>query len=248
MRADLNRAECQNEALFREIQALRQGGVSHFSPEQGSQSYTLKQITLGRGTGGYDNDDCPGDEALQVVLEPRDCDGHTIKAPGELHVEALQITPEGLKTPLSAWDVPPAELRRLWRSGFISTGYFVVLPWKTWPTSEKVRVIARFTLADGRTFEADKDVTVRLAAPARRPQTPLPEPAKEAPPLLPVPHPVEPTGPEITQSWWHPEANVPAPLPPPLVWRPKPPAPLIEAVELMRPQPLGGPLGDGPGR
>src|SRR5205807_409209 len=94
MRADLNRTECQNEALLREIQALRQGGVSHFSPEQASQSYTLKQITLGRGTGGYDNDDCPGDEALQVVVEPRDCDGHTIKAPGELHVEALQITPE----------------------------------------------------------------------------------------------------------------------------------------------------------
>src|SRR6516164_5925064 len=62
LRADLAQAELQNEALLRELGALRQGAVSKISPEFAAQTYTLKQITLGRGTGGYDDDHFPGDE------------------------------------------------------------------------------------------------------------------------------------------------------------------------------------------
>jgi hypothetical protein len=200
---ELNRAACANEALVRELQAVRQGASAKLTPELASQTYTLKQINLGRGTGGYDDDHYPGDEGLQIVLEPKDCDGHTIKAPGALHVEAQEINAEGLKIPISAWDVAPEQLRRTWRNGFISTGYFVVLPWQNWPSSEKVRVTARFLLADGRLFEADKDITIRLTPAAyRKPAVPseilgtpvpalpgetvpLPMPRKEAP-LPPV--------------------------------------------------------------
>src|SRR5262249_33595246 len=98
LRDELYRQECQNEALQREMRAVRQSGSAKVTPEQASQTYTLKQITLGRGTGGYDDDMCPGDEALQVVLEPRDCDGHPIKAPGALHIDALDVSPEGIKS------------------------------------------------------------------------------------------------------------------------------------------------------
>src|SRR6516225_839710 len=175
LREELLRSECQNVALARELSTLRQSGPASLSPEQASQTYSLKQVVLGRGTGGYDSDDCPGDEALQVVLEPRDGDGHTVKAPGSLHVEALEISPEGLKIPLSAWDLSPDQVRHSWRSGLFSTGYFIVLPWKTWPSYQRVRIIARFALADGRLFETDKDVTVRLAPAAyRKPAAPSP--------------------------------------------------------------------------
>src|SRR5438046_2209270 len=98
MRAEMSQLEAQNEALLRELQAVRQSPSGRITPEQASQLYTLKQITLGRGTGGYDNDDLPGDEALQVVIEPRDGDGHTIKVPGSVHVDAFEISQEGIKT------------------------------------------------------------------------------------------------------------------------------------------------------
>jgi hypothetical protein len=199
---ELGRAACTNEALARELQAIRQSTSAQITPELASQTYTLKQITLGRGTGGYDDDHCPGDEGLQVVLEPKDCDGHTIKAPGALHIEAQEINAEGLKVPLSAWDVPPEQLRRSWRNGFISTGYFVVLPWQNWPNSEGVRVTARFLLADGRLFEADKDITVRVTPVAYRKVPaapdligkPVPAPPDEVIPL-PAPRPVDSQGP-----------------------------------------------------
>ena len=92
LRADLDRAQADNEALVRELTSIRHGSAAKITPELAAQTYTLKQITLGRGTGGVDEDACPGDEALEVVVEPRDADGHTIKAPGSVHVEALEIS------------------------------------------------------------------------------------------------------------------------------------------------------------
>lgn len=161
-RAELFNSEAYNQALQSEIRDVRKETCSKLTPERASQIYTIREVVLGRQTGGYDDDNVPGDEALQVVLEPRDPDGQAIKAPGHLRVTAMEISPEGLKTPLSTWEIPPQELRRTWRNGLLSTGYYVVLPWKNWPTSSRMRVVAQFILADGRVFEADKDVTIRL--------------------------------------------------------------------------------------
>jgi hypothetical protein len=252
MHADLARAEAQNEALVRELAAIRHGTAAKITPELASQTYTLKQITLGRGTGGMDEDDCPGDEALQVVVEPLDGDGHTIKAPGSVHVEALEITPEGLKVPLSSWELPPDQVRHTWRNGFLSTGYFIVLPWKTWPSSEKLRVIVRFTLVDGRVFEADKDVTIRPTPVARQKIAPPPSPpadggpSVEPIPVLPPPRVLDPQSSSTSQAWWltppgSPIATTAArsnAVEPAAIWRPKPGPSLAESVELLRPTAL----------
>ncbi len=180
LHSDFLRVECENEALHREIRSLRQSGP-HPTVEEASQSNTVRQIVLGRQTGGVDEDNCPGDEALSVVVEPRDGDGHALKAPGKLYVEALEINREGLKSPLGTWELSEAELRRTWRSGLLSTGYHVTLPWKNWPTSDRLRVVARLTLPDGRAFEADKDVRIRLTAAAHRKLPPAPPPALKLP-------------------------------------------------------------------
>jgi hypothetical protein len=145
---------------------------------------TVKEIVLGRQTGGYDQTCGQGDDALQVALEPRDQDGSTIKVPGYLHVDVLEILPGGSKRPLSSWEVPPSQLRHSWKNGFFGSGYFVVLPWKCWPTTEKLRVVAQFMLPDGRLFEADKDVTLHLPPLAcRKPLPPPADPVFEGPTL-----------------------------------------------------------------
>jgi hypothetical protein len=154
------RIEAHNFALQREIEAIRQG--SKISPEHAAQTFSLKRIALGRATGGVDNDNVPGDEALQVVVEPRDGDDHTIKAPGMLQIGVLEISPQGVKTPLCSWDIPPEQLRQSWKQGLLSTGYSLTLPWRVLPATEQVRVVVRFILPDNRVFEADKDIKVRL--------------------------------------------------------------------------------------
>jgi hypothetical protein len=175
LRDELHYMQACNDGLHREMRALKRLSPSNAVPEESTLIFSLKSVSLGRQTGGYDDDNCSGDEALQVVLEPHDVDNHLIKVPGTLEVWALEISPEGQKKPLCSWCVSPEQLRRTWRNGILSTGYFVVLPWRAWPGSEKLRVMIRFNLADSRSFEADKDVTVRLPALAQRKPLPAPD-------------------------------------------------------------------------
>ncbi len=191
-------------------------------PEIAAPTFGLQRIALGRGTGGYDSDNLPGDEALQVIVEPRDCDDHVVKVPGAMNISAVEINPQGLKQPLCWWSFTPEQLRPLWKQSLFSTGYTLILPWTAFPHTCTVRVVVQFKVADGRVFEADRDVKVR-------PLTNLP-PAPIVPPTptLPMPTPVQP-GP--TPSFVTPSGGV-------LRWTP---APLTDAVELGRPRPLSDP-------
>jgi hypothetical protein len=236
MRDELHRSEAFTESLRRELCALRGISTSGLTPEAASQTYGVTTITLGRGTGGYDADDLPGDEALQVMLEPKDPDGHTIKAPGTVEVQALEITKEGLKNPISSWAVSPDQLRRSWKSGLLSTGYSLILPWQVWPSTEKVRVVVRFKLDDGRLFEADKDVTVRVA----------PEHKRKMPPADAVPEPVPPpqefqppipkkyNGPSSGSGW----NDMPLSQTSGMQWHRAAASPVSGAVEMLRPNTL----------
>jgi len=215
---EMKRIEAQNDALMREIGAIRQSpppGYPPLPPPEAAPAFGLKRIALGRGTGGYDNDNLPGDEALQVVVEPRDGDDHTVKVPGSLHVTAVEIDAQGLKRPLCWWSFTPEQLRPTWKQGLLSTGYALVLPWTVFPQHDTVRVVAQFKLADGRCFEADKDVKVRLL------------------PIAPRPH----DGPAGPGPFVIPSAGVQDTSSTSLRWSPAPPG----SVRIGRPQPLSGP-------
>lgn len=166
-----------------------------FHPASTSPALPVRDIALANGTGGIDDDGLPGDEALQIVLVPRDADGSPVKTPGTLRVSAYDVTPSGLKAPIGRWEVPPDQLRKAWRNGLFSTGYFVPLQWDQLPSRGKVRLVARFTTLDGQEFETDKDVTVKPLAEAGStpsiPTTPPPSgpniPPTEVPELPPPP-------------------------------------------------------------
>jgi hypothetical protein len=232
LRDALDGCRAHNQALEIELRALR-GDACAFGPGVAPALvppvYPIRALTLGRQTGGHPSDHGLGDDALVVLAEPRDAEGHAVKVPGSaLLVQAIEITPEGLKRPLSSWEVPPAELRNTWRSGLLSCGYNLVLPWKLWPTAEKVRVVAQLRLPDGRVYEADKDVTVRPIP--HPPPAPLPAPPS-GPPILPPPAPLE--GPPL------PGSVLPVPTPEAKgsdgIWHSTPPLPL---ADILRPAAL----------
>ncbi len=140
-REEIDRCHALNDGLQAELQTLH-GDPAACPPGDSDKpafaAYPIRSLALGRQTGGRDGDACGGDEALQVVVQPLDADNQPVKAPGSLLIQALEITPAGLKQPLSSWQIPEDELRRSWRSGLLSTGYVLVLPWKVWPNSGKV--------------------------------------------------------------------------------------------------------------
>jgi hypothetical protein len=243
-RAELERSDAYNQALQAELRAVR-GEICPLPGEQPVVGYPVRALVLGRQTGGRDSDSGRGDDALQVVLEPRDPEGQSIKVPGMALVQVLEVTPEGLKRPLSTWEISPEELRKSWRSSLLGTGYFLTLPWKIPPATEKLRVVAQFRLTDGRMFEADKDVTVRLPPSPRRPMPPADDtlpPTRERdvlPPPQPVdppkPPPPDPTGPSLDPS----ARGQPSPTEPgaPVVWRAvRPPTPpVVPAAQILKP-------------
>ena len=226
-------------------------------PSTGGTVLFVQKITLGRATGGYrQNDASEADDALLVMLEPRDADDSTIKAPGSAKIEVFEVTTAGLKSFLSAWDFAPRELRRLWESPLIGgAGYRLVLPWKAYPTTERIRIVVHFTTLDGQAFEAEKEATVRLLAPSKRKQANCPPdagnpamPIVNSPPTLLAPDlAVTPTAPEgPTRAVGRPTA-VPAVRNPARAGSALPPPPMLKSEEeLPRPEPLRSPVSDPP--
>jgi hypothetical protein len=243
LREGLERSELYNQALQQELRAMR-GETCPQPGEQPAVGYPVRSLRLGRQTGSRDGDGGPCDDALQVVLEPLDPEGQSIKAPATALIEALEITPEGLKRPLSAWEIPAEQLRQSWRSGLLTTGYVLSLRWKISPSTEKLRVVAHLKLTDGRVFEADRDVTVRLPPAQRRPVV-QPMPPADPPPaapaekhVLPPPSPVDPpdAGPSVEQPVGATTAQKTSVAPP--VWRPVRQQPSAPAAQILRPTPL----------
>jgi hypothetical protein len=250
LKGELWQAEAVNQALENTVRA-QQCAQPVLRPNSGFANQ-IKDVQLGRGTGGIDEDRIPGDEGIQVVLVPRDIDGSPIKAAGNLKVIAAEITPEGLKVPLSTWDVSALQLRRSWRSGLLSTGYFVSLPWQKVPATEKLRIVAQFFPLEGGAFEAERDVTIHLLPEAQHGPGTVTAPAGLGPPTgLAPPMPLEgrpaaPPPPAPAAPTLPPPEPIPAPM------TPAPPATPTNAsrawqparsVELLPPRPVGTPPG-----
>jgi len=193
-RLALEQARNLNRAYVQQSHAGQPEAGPKVPGPQAAVYIPIKEISLARGTGGVDEDGVPGDEGLMVVVVPKDEDGTAVKVPAQLHIAAWEVTAAGLKNPIGTWTVPAEKVRPTWRSGFVSTGYFVGVPWQTYPSTEKVRVAVRLTTLDGRAFETDKDIIVKVCVPKiggvpePRP-TPVPkQPGRE--PLLPDPLPL----------------------------------------------------------
>lgn len=161
MNDELGRSRAISTSLVMENQSLR--GVPP-TPVPEPAKAPIKGIELGRGTGGVDEDRVNGDEVLQVVVEPKDVDGHTVKIPGTLHLQVYEVQSEGLKVPLCNWDIGPEQLRKAYKSGLFQSGYVLILPWKNQPSKEKLRLVAQLRLESGQAFEVEKDFKVNLPA------------------------------------------------------------------------------------
>lgn len=175
LKADAERKELLIHGLDLELERMHQAAAGRQNAGEPPVPGVVKEIVLGRLTGGFrSNPRIPFDDALQFLIEPRDMDGHSIKAPGSLHIELFEITQAGLKVPHTAFDITPRELRRSWDQPMLgSPAYRILVPMKIMPTQEKMRVVIRFTTLDGKPYEAERDFTLRLPGPGQAPKIPM---------------------------------------------------------------------------
>lgn len=191
LKAELDRKQGLLHAQDMELERLQ---LSHITGKQQGESQmpasAIQEISLGRLTGGYRiNIKQPFDDALLVNMTPKDVDGHAVKLPGSMRIEVFEVSPQGLKAPLCYWEMSHRELRRVWEQPLVGTAsYRLVLPWKMLPSTEKIKIIVRFTTLDGKMFEAEKLAELRLPAVLPRPGNPVgiqqPAPAETTPEKL----------------------------------------------------------------
>lgn len=201
------------------------------TPSAAGESVILKRIRLGRMTGGLRQDVRVGaDDALQVLIEPIDTDDHVVKVPGSARIDVFEIATNGTKTFLSQWDVSAREMRRAWDSPLIGgAAYRLTFPWKVQPTTERIRIVVKFTTLAGELFEDEKDVSITLPAVRGRtqreaPSAPMMETIIEehnVPPSLPYDLPISKKGAPTKAAPRGPLPDMKAPLtqrsaPPPM--------------------------------
>ncbi len=124
---------------------------------------TIERIQLGRYTGGIDTDDQPGHDAVRVLLEPIDRDGHAIKSAGEITVQLFDLGGGEGERLIAEKTFPVDEARAHWKSGLGTYRYSLEVPLKIPPPRKEITVRVTFTeYLTGKTFTAQKVVSVEL--------------------------------------------------------------------------------------
>ena len=116
--------------------------------------------------------------------------------------------------------------------GLLSIGYMIQLPWKTPPRIETIRVVVRFILPDGRAYEADKDLKVRLMPGAALRSESIPA---ETPNFRPTSAGSPFAAAAVQQAGLWTPSTPPNPVQSKSQWQPQP---LQDAVQLGRPLPV----------
>jgi hypothetical protein len=155
----------QHEAALARIATVEKqtGTLETLPSDRLKQLFTVHKIELGRLTGGADVDlKSPGDEALKVYLTPLDEFGQPLNATGQVTVELFDLSRER-DNRIGRWELEPQEMKESWRSLLRLNAFVLTMPWQTTPERPDLAVKVTFRdLLTGRTFEALKDVQVKL--------------------------------------------------------------------------------------
>lgn len=112
-------------------------------------------------TGGSDFDARPGDEGLNVVLEPRNASDQLVAQPGAVSVVVLDPTKSGDAARVARWDFDLSATRQKMQSASAARGIQLQLPWPASPpAAKKLHLFVRYEAADGRKLQADREIFV----------------------------------------------------------------------------------------
>lgn len=113
----------------------RQSFVPVTQPAFG-RTFTVYDVTLGRlGSANM--------QRVKLYIEPRDDDGEPIKAPGDLSIDAYDLSTSP-NTPLDHWELSAEDIRGKWRELASLHAFVIELPWNKLPRTKEIGVTVRF--------------------------------------------------------------------------------------------------------
>ena len=135
-------------------------------PQETSQSLARVQGIKFHGllTASQNADDQPGDERFHAVVHPYDAHGATVKLSGDIELEAIDLSRPPADRTIGYWSFSNDQLRDVWHSGFLATGFQFDLPWMHPPHGTQVVLRAKLSTLDGRSFETSHTLHVEPPA------------------------------------------------------------------------------------
>lgn len=126
--------------------------------------FHITGITLNRMlTGGYDLDDCFGDEGVMVVVEPRNAAGRVVNAPAQISVVLLDPALPPPAARVARWDFTADEAANHFRRTRLAKGMHFQLPWPDQlPKQQDLHLYVRAITTDGAEYRADRAVTIDI--------------------------------------------------------------------------------------
>jgi hypothetical protein len=154
------------------------------------------------GTSGVDIDSQPGDDGVQLLLEPRTAQGTIVARPGAVSVVLLDYELKGDPAArVARWDLSLAEMQALAKDSPAGEGIRLELLWPEKPPEHpRLQLVVRYETSDHQYIEARRDVVDDLrsrysqrwtprAVPAAGQPTSPPRQAAGAPPRRQLAHP-----------------------------------------------------------
>ncbi len=166
LQASLASSQSQLTIARREIDALRtqlaeSTGGGTFSPEHTAAMVKVTGIEVQPWlTGGINQDNAPGDDALIVHFMPRDAEGEVVKLPGNVTIRLTDPGADEGEQTVGSWTFTPEECREKWARGWLGGGYQFTLPWQDSPHNSRLVVHIDYQTPDGRAFSDTEIVKV----------------------------------------------------------------------------------------
>lgn len=125
---------------------------------------TVERIALNRLlSGGYNRDGLPGDEGLQLVIEPLRADGQVLAEPGDVTIVVVDPAQAGRAREVARWEFTAIEAADRFQQRVFGQGIFFELPWPGEPPRHRdLDVHVRYAAADGRVLEAHRPIAIEL--------------------------------------------------------------------------------------
>jgi len=147
-----------------------------FDPGQNKNVQEVTEIVINRlATHGHDIDGIPGDEGLDLLIQPRSANGQVQLIPGELTVSVIDPTQATAKQRIGLWKFVESETELFFANNELgSYGILLHLPWdQETPVSKKLTVHVRFIPSGGKTFETAAEIRIDPPQPDYSPDDPM---------------------------------------------------------------------------
>ena len=114
-------------------------------------------------TGGKDFDGRPGDEGIEVVIEPRNIDGEFVPVTGPVAIVVLDPQEKGSAARVARWDFDAVQANVAIRNSSTERGIHLAVNSRTQqPRHCGLHLFVRYESIDGRRIEAEQEIQVQL--------------------------------------------------------------------------------------